>query len=297
VYGVPALAVGIERGVRAVAAPSEGPLRLAVPTWDVEVTAGDGSELGRALGALAEVSGFSAPVRIEATVDLPPGGGLGCSAALGVAVARAMDTVADADTIAARVGAWERVFHGNPSGVDAAVAAAGGCVEFTRGMDGAPSRIDSVRVGAPLTVCIGHSGKSSSTAVMVEGVARLRADRPGDVDEAFKAIRALVGPARRAIEWGDRSSLGHLMDLNQMWLSALEVTTPAIDRLCMLARDHGAYGAKLTGAGGGGCVVALVSGTPGARHVLSAWRASGFHGFATRVVPARYEHEDIATSA
>jgi mevalonate kinase len=292
VYGVPALAVGIERGVRAVATPCTGALRLAVPGWGVEVMAGDRSDLGRALAALAEASDVTASLAIEATVDLPPGGGLGCSAALGVAVARAMDPASDPETIAARVMAWELIFHGNPSGVDAAVSSCGGCVEFTKGERGASALIEPVQVAAPLTVCIGHSGKSSGTAAMVESVARLRAERPQRVGEAFDAIRTLVKAGRRALEWGDRASLGRLMDMNQTWLAA-----PPIDDLCRIARDHGAYGAKLTGAGGGGCVVAVVSGAPGAKHVLQGWRAAGFEGFATRVVPTNVELEDIVESA
>jgi mevalonate kinase len=298
VYGVPALAVGIERGVRAVATPCAGVSRLAVPGWGVEVAAGDRSDLGRALAAIAEASDLATSLAIEATVDLPPGGGLGCSAALGVAVARAIDPASDPETIAARVMAWERIFHGNPSGVDAAVASCGGCVEFTKGGEsGGPARIEPVRLAAPLTVCIGHSGKSSSTVAMVESVARLRSERPQRVKEAFDAIRALVRAGRRALEWGDRASLGRLMDMNQMWLGALRLSTPAIDDLCRVARDHGAYGAKLTGAGGGGCVVAVVSGVPGAKHVLQGWRAAGFEGFATRVAPANVELEDIVESA
>ena len=297
VYGVPALAVGIERGVRAVATPCTGESRLAVPSWGVEVTLGARSDLGRALAALADACGLSTPLAIEASVDLPHGSGLGCSAALGVAVARAIDPRASAEQIAERVSSWERVFHGNPSGVDAAVASCGGCVEFTRGDAGGRSRVDPVTIAAPLTVCIGNSGKSSSTAVMVESVARLRAERPALVGEAFDAIGSLVAAGRRAIERGDRASLGRLMDANQTWLGTLSLSTPAIDELCRIARARGACGAKLTGAGGGGCVVALVSGAATAQVVLRSWRAAGFDGFATRFAPATPELERIVESA
>ena len=76
------------------------------------------------------------------------------------------------------------------------------------------------------------------------------------------------------------------MDLNQVWLAELGLSTPAIDRMCRLAREHGAFGSKLTGAGGGGSVVALVNGGHGAWQVLHAWRGAGFEGFVTRVAPA-----------
>jgi mevalonate kinase len=306
VYGVPAIAVGIEHGVRAQARPLErGPSRLLVREWGVDVAACDedapssgavaaagAPDLGRALGAILRASAFEEPVAIEAQVDLPPGGGLGCSAALGVAVARALDATAMSDVIAERVMAWERVFHGNPSGIDAACAARGGCISFTKG-----EGFETVPVGSPLTLCIGHSGAASSTKSMVEAVARLRARRPEVVQKTFDGIRSLVRNARLAIEAGDRIGLGRLMDLNQMLLSGLFVSTEEIERLCDLARAKGALGAKLTGAGGGGCVVALVNGASGAESVLEAWRGAGFEGFATRVASARQPEALISDSA
>ncbi len=296
VYGVPAVAVGIERGVRAVATPIErGPTRLAVAVWGVEIDANDDRDLGRALRALVEVSaaaGAEAPVHIDAQVDLPPGGGLGCSAALGVAAARAIDPAASVETIAERVMAWERVFHGNPSGIDAAVAARGGGISFTKG-----SGIEPIRIGAPLTLCIGNSGTSSSTRAMVEAVAHLRERRPEIVHKSFEGIKSLVRNARLAIEAGDLFALGRLMDLNQMLLSGIFVSTTEIEQMCAIARAEGAFGAKLTGAGGGGCVVALVHGGAEAERVLAAWKGAGYDGFATRVAAEGRSGQSMSESA
>jgi mevalonate kinase len=294
VYGTPAIAVGIEHGVRADARSIEsGPSRLAVREWGVEVEADDDdTDLGKAYAALLKASASEAPVRVEAQVDLPPGGGLGCSAALGVAVARAIDPSASVEVIAERVMAWESVFHGNPSGIDAACASRGGFVAFTKG-----EGIQTLQAGASLTLCVGNSGIASSTKTMVEAVARLRARRPEVVHKSFEGIRSLVRNARLAIEAGDRFALGRLMDLNQMLLSGLFVSTPEIERLCGLARDSGALGAKLTGAGGGGCVVALVNGASASEAVLQAWRAAGFQGFATRVAPAHRHRAAIGETA
>jgi mevalonate kinase len=120
---------------------------------------------------------------------------------------------------------------------------------------------------------------------MVDSVARLRERRPEIVDKTFEGIRSLVSNARLAIEAGDRFALGRLMDLNQMLLSGLYVSTPEIERMCALAREAGALGAKLTGAGGGGSVVALVPSSAVAEAVLAAWKAEKFDGFATCVAP------------
>jgi mevalonate kinase len=297
VYGVPALAVGIEHGVRVHARPlASGPARLAVKTWGVEVEASlTDPDLGRALALLLEASSCEAPMAFEAEVELPPGGGLGCSAALGVAVARAIDPSAKPDVIADRVMAWEGVFHGNPSGIDAACAARGGCIQFLKGEKG--PEIEGVHAGAPLTLCVGNSGHASSTKTMVEAVARMKERRPEVVEKSFEGIRSLVRNARLAIEAGDRFALGRLMDLNQMLLSGLFVSTPEIERMCSLAREAGALGAKLTGAGGGGCVAALVPEAEQANAVLRAWHKEGFQGFATRVASSHRHERAIGEAA
>jgi mevalonate kinase len=284
VYGVPAIAVGIDRGARARAVPLErGPSRLHVNRWNIAVREDDeGHDLARAFRALLDAARDAdaslGAHAVEVDADLPPGGGLGCSAAMGIAIARALDARVSEDALQARAMAWERVFHGNPSGVDSAVSARGGCVYFRKG-----EAIEPVRTRGALHLCIGHCGVGSSTKSMVDSVARLRARRPEIVAKTFEGVRSLVNNARLAIEAGDRFALGRLMDLNQMLLSGLFVSTPEIERMCSMARGVGALGAKLTGAGGGGSVVALVPSTAVADAVLSAWKAENFDGFATSV--------------
>lgn len=294
VYGVPAIAVGIERGARATATPiSSAPSTLRVREWNMTVREDDdtGAPLARAFRDLLRVTrdaGVAVPsaISVEAEAALPPGGGLGCSAALGVAVARALDPEASPEVIAERTGAWEGVFHGNASGVDAAVAALGGCVIFERGAapaDGqaASSTIQRIRVPGVFHLCIGNTGEASSTRSMVEAVARMRERRPETTKKTFDAIHTLVKNARLAIEAGDRNAVGQMLDLNQMLLSGLFVSTPEIEQLCSSARAAGALGSKLTGAGGGGCVVALVDTAEIGASVLSTWKSEGFDGFLT----------------
>ncbi len=283
VYGVPAIAVGVDRGATAVARPLlVGPSRLRVRTWGIDVAADDAErDLARAFRALLEASRVAGPLEVEAEADLPPGAGLGCSAALGVAVARAVDPAASDEAIIARAMEWERVFHGNPSGVDAAVATLGGSVLFERGLPPAP-----LPIGAPLVLAVGHSGMASSTRSMVESVARQRARRPEVVDKTFEGVRAVVNNARLAIEAGDLFALGKLLDMNQMLLAGLLLSTQEIEQMCGLARAAGALGAKLTGAGGGGSVVALVESRAAAQGVLAAWERAGFSGFIAEAGPA-----------
>ncbi len=276
VYGVPAIAAGIERGVEARALPAaSSSLRIG----ERSAVPGDGSDLG--LGFQALLAELGAPVlAVEATLELPPGAGLGASAALGVAIARAVLAAQGLSADAARVlratAAWEGVYHGNPSGVDAAAAANDGCIWFDKAHGPAP-----IALVRDLILAIGIAGPPASTKLMVEGVARLRERRPQVVDKALEGVRALVQNARRCLEAGDLPGLGSLMNYNQMLLSGLFVSTEGIERCCGLARDAGALGAKLTGAGGGGAVVALCDGD--AAPVLSAWGRAGIECFGSLV--------------
>jgi mevalonate kinase len=283
VYGAPALAAGIERGARAEAttlAPGEAS-RLHLGGDVIAADPASTDDRARAFAALLAEGRAAVGVVVEATSELPAGGGLGSSAAIGVAAGRAVaglfDPIIDGEA-AARAAAWERVFHGNPSGIDTAAAAIGGCFRFTREHGAHP-----IKVAAPLVLCIGWSGSASSTRTMVEGLARLRERKPEMVDKSIAGITALVANAALAVEAGDLRALGQLLDLNQMILAGLLLSTGPIEDLCATARAAGALGAKLTGAGGGGSVIALAEDDDAAAKVLDAWRGAGVSGFVTRV--------------
>jgi len=112
-------------------------------------------------------------------------------------------------------------------------------------------------------------------------VAKLRERRREMVDRSVRAIDSLVQNAKLALEAGDTVGLGRLMDLNQMLLSGLMLSTEEIETMCRLAREAGALGVKLTGSGGGGCVVALAPDDPAP--ILERWEKAGFRSFSTRV--------------
>jgi mevalonate kinase len=270
VYGRPALAAGIDRGVeaefRAEPVPrGDAPVALRVAPWNVDFTPGDETEVGRALAAmLAALPAVPADAprgTVHASILLPGSGGLGSSAALGVATARALSAgllghaLGHDETLAAAL-AWERVFHGNPSGVDHTVAALGGAGTFTRS-----EGFRQVRLRAPLRLLVADTGERTPTRETVAQVARQHARRPEATEKIFDAIAALVQNAVLALGAGDLRALGQLMDLNQALLASLMLSTERTEELCRAARDAGAFGAKLTGGGGGGCVLAL----PGAR--------------------------------
>jgi mevalonate kinase len=277
VYGTPALACGLGRGATATASRSAHSELLI----DEKRVASD-SEAGRALAALLANLNLGAH-RVQVEVQIPTGVGLGASAAIGVAVAKAIleteseEAADDTARALSAADAWERVFHGNPSGIDAACALFGGCVRFQKGAGATP-----IAIGRPLPLAIAVAGPPSSTKLMVESVARLKARRPEQFSQTLEAITALVNNAQSCLLDGNLDGLGQLLDYNQMLLSAWFLSTEDIEKCCRVARESGARGAKLTGAGGGGCVIA-VPGDEGSEPILEAWRAHGFRCFASVV--------------
>lgn len=281
VYGVPAIAAGLERGATAVASAASD---VALATISLgnhsSAAATDDTELGRAFAAILTTL-KAPPCNVGVTLEIPAGVGLGASAAIAVAVARAVlelggEPSPKLERVVDAAMAWERVFHGNPSGVDAWAAAHGGCLTFRR-----DSGIVPLRVARDMPLAIGIAGPPASTKLMVEGLSRLRDRKPDMVQKSFDGVESLVKNAALCIEAGDLPGLGKLLDLNQMLLAGLFLSTEEIERACSIARGAGALGAKLTGAGGGGCVIALADGDP--EPILAAWRAQGIDGFSTVV--------------
>lgn len=289
VYGIPAIAVGLKNGARAEARQAD---RATIRVGTRQATSGDGSELSRAFDALLQTLG-APPCSVTVEVDIPTGVGLGASASIGVATARAVIEATEAGAAAAAdprkrlyeaAMSWERVFHGNPSGIDAWGAAFGGCFSFVRG-----GGVHSLKVAVPLTLAVAVAGPAASTREMVEGLARLRDRKPELAEKSFRGIESLVKNAVLCIEAGDCVGLGKLMDLNQMLLAGLFLSTDELERACDLARGAGALGAKLTGSGGGGCVVALADQDPSP--ILAAWRQAGLECFSS-IVPSSAENTE-----
>jgi len=257
VHGYPAIAVGIEKGVTAEAKSAERDL-LRLSPWNLALRPDpQGDEpLERAFGAVLALYSDRPALEVSAEVELPAGAGLGCSAAIGVAVLDAIDRVLRIERsrtdLAEAALAWERVFHGNPSGIDNAMSAVGGVALYRKG-----DPLQPLRSNKPLHLVIGYSGASSSTKEMVASVARQLEGDPERVNKAFEGIEVLVRNAKLAIESGDHIALGQLLDFNHTILSSLMLCTSKLEEMCQTARRAGALGAKMTGAGGGGCMFAL----------------------------------------
>jgi mevalonate kinase len=212
--------------------------------------------------ALAELGIEDEPDwRIDLQSTIPMASGLGSGAALSTALVRAIFAAAgreaNAEKVSRIVYESERIYHGTPSGIDNTVIAYGTPIWFVRGQ-GAETFAPPV----PFTIAIADSGIRSPTKETVGDVRRAWEAAPAAYEARFDAIAALVYAARSAITVGDLVALGQLMDDNHTLLRELGVSSPPLDRLVLAARAAGAFGAKLSGGGRGGNVIALVR--PGA---------------------------------
>jgi mevalonate kinase len=294
VFGQPALAAGLARGLTLEASPLPergAPIELRIPEWDIDLSLAPASEHPVARACLEVLAHCDGPVtgwRIDGVARVPCGAGLGSSAALTVALARlALGAQTDGgepdldDVIAASM-IGEQVFHGTPSGIDSTVAARGGVLSFIRG---APCEM--VDLATPLQLVVIPSGIPRQTGMLVSGVRARRERLPEIIDPILVSLGQLVRRGRVALSHGELTEFAELCTIAHELLGALGVSLPALDRSCATAVQHGALAAKLTGAGGGGCVFALCDTPASAQRLLDALASSqpGTGPFAVEVEP------------
>jgi mevalonate kinase len=204
---------------------------------------------------------------------IPIARGLGSGAAVATAVARALSRYfghsPQPDEISRLVYEVEKLHHGTPSGVDNTVIAFEQPVYFIKGKD-----MKRLSVGAPLNLIIADTGVTSSTREVVGDVRRRWQSQPDDYEGLFDEIGAVVRLAKTAIEQGTGKETGRLMDQNHDLLKTLGVSCFDLDRLVREARAAGALGAKMSGAGWGGNMVALIQ-PEDVQAVASALREAG----------------------
>lgn len=284
VYGYPAIVAGLGTGATAAAHFAAKPHMTLTNGMTGERLADVGPDddvpLGRAYRAILEAFEITGPMAVDVALHLPIGAGLGSSAAMAVAVSRAIESVAGGPpgTVQAAVEASESVFHGTASGIDQAAALRGGMFRFRSPNEVQPLVVPQFQVLA----C--QAGPGASTAPMVRHVRSRAAQLPDITRSIFVAIEAVVERAESALTGGDWDTVGQLMTINHGLLCSLGVSTPALDDACHVARDAGAHGAKLTGAGGGGCVFAVAPADKQA-DVIGAWHERGLPTFSFELEP------------
>jgi mevalonate kinase len=265
VYGRPAIAVPVKQ-VRACvtieeASPGAGCTIIASDlnrTVRLVYAAADDPLAAIARVTLEHLSAPEPDVIITISSTIPIASGMGSGAAVSTAIARALAThlnhLLDDRTISSLVFEVEKLYHGTPSGIDNTVVTHARPVFFVR-----DRLTDILTVKLPLHILIADTGIPSSTKAVVQDVRAGWEANPERYDAMFRSIGQIAIMARAAIESGEHYALGALMDGNQWLLRAMGVSSSEIDQLTQAARRAGAMGAKLSGAGRGGNVIALVS--------------------------------------
>jgi hydroxymethylglutaryl-CoA reductase len=287
VYGKRAIAAPVPLAVHSKVVDTDNGVWIVMPRWGVELRLHDNPKNRSSIeetGALIleELGLKNRAMRIEVYSEIPRAMGLGGSAAVAVAIIRALDAhyelgLSDDDVNRYAYRA-EQVAHGTPSGIDNTVATFGKPILYRAGT---PPEIEELYFAQPIRFVIGITGAESLTA---RTVARVRAAREKNrpvIDRIFRGIDALTGQALAAIKRHDLERLGDLMNVCHGLLNSLQVSSWELEELIQIAREHGVLGAKLTGGGGGGSMIALCP--DNAERVIQAMNAAGYQAFEVSV--------------
>jgi hydroxymethylglutaryl-CoA reductase len=287
VYGSHAVAAPIPIAIQAKVEDEDEGIHLVIPRWGVEERLQKGVEHKHSIYnsldlILGSLNLADKDMRIEVYPNVPRAMGLGGSAALAVAIIRALishyKTELSEDEINELAYESEKLVHGTPSGIDNTMATFGRFILYRKGK---PPLMKEIHAPKPIPIVIGLSGVESLTLKMVSKVRHSWEKNKSMYDQIFEQINDISLNGVKAIEDYDLEALGDLMNLNQGLLNALQVSTWELEELIEVARENGALGAKITGGGGGGAMVALCP--DNAQKVADAMKAAGYEAMVAEI--------------
>lgn len=290
VHGVPGIVSAIDSSTDAIVTKAQNGLTIK----DDRKTAKGYSEEKRlqqieSIERMLKAMGLDpkTPLDIWIGGSLPGFSGLGASAASSVAIAKAISKEFNLNLTNEKINAvayeGEKAYAGNPSGIDNTAATYGGVMWFKKNPTGGRDLVERVNLKEPVEIVIGSTGIVANTKAMVEGVAERKKANPAKYDPIFKQAEVLAVEGRRTLEAGDLKRVGILMNENHRLLQEIGVSSKELDLLVDMARKEGALGAKLTGGGGGGCMVALTPGKELQDRVANAFKNAGYEYIATKI--------------
>jgi hydroxymethylglutaryl-CoA reductase len=280
VYGKHALALPIRNAVSARVSLGNPQSTLTIPEWglwqELDPDAESRCDLGTAIALIArELDVSPNGIGVQVHSDLPRAMGLGSSAAIAVAIIRAFDMAfklgIDDDRVNAIAFECEKLAHGTPSGLDNTVATFERPLLFRRESELELSPIELIEEPPIVVAC---SNSAGLTVEQVAGVRSRFAKNKRPYEAIFSEMDEISRCGAEALITADYASLGSLMNICHGLLNAIEVSTPELESMVSIARAAGAAGAKLTGAGGGGSIVAVCPGMQDS--VAAALQAAGF---------------------
>ncbi|RKQ29051.1 mevalonate kinase [Oceanobacillus halophilus] len=213
---------------------------------------------------------------IKISSSIPPGKGLGSSASVAISVIRSLFAFANRtyseEEILDLANIAETHAHGQPSGIDTLTITSSSPVWYEKDFP-----IKYIDLKEDFYFVVADSGRVGDTRMSVESVARLLKSAPKRIHRKLERIGELTHQAKHALEKAGKHLLGHLLDEAQRELEALGVSDAGLNRLIYFARQEGALGAKLTGGGNGGCIIALARNEVHSRQLAENLRKYGAH--------------------
>ena len=279
VYGRHAIAVPVPLNIRVKVEEADDGVLLMIPSWGVEYYLDKKPEERQSFEKpaaliLEKMNLNNVGMKIEVFSDIPRGMGLGGSAVLAVSIIKALNHHYKMGLSEQEINQMayesEKIAHGNPSGIDNTIATYGYPLIYRKGEKTLKERL---QIKEPLNLVLAFSKSEGLTAKTVAHVRKQWKSNQEMYDGVFDDIDAIVLNGIQAIQDNDLKQLGELMNFNQGLLNTLQVSTPELERMIHVARDAGAFGAKLTGGGGGGAMIA-VSDNPD--EIIEAFDNEGF---------------------
>jgi len=223
--------------------------------------------------------------KITLAGDLVAASGVGASAASCAAIARAFSDELGLNYSDEKVNEvayeGEKGYHGTPSGIDNTAATFGGLIWYKR--EGLSQLMEHMKLKKPVEIVMGNTGIVADTKLVVAGVKERKENEPEKYASIFKIAERLAHDARRQLEAFHLEEVGVYMDQNHELLQQIEVSSRELDMLVDLARNNGAFGAKMTGTGRGGYMVALTPGGDLQERVAQAIEKKGFQALRTTI--------------
>ncbi len=235
----------------------------------------------RSIDRILEVMGIDAeknPIKITFGGTLLAGSGVGASAASCVSLARALNTEFELGLSTQEVNqvAWQGEFpyHGIASGVDNTASTYGGLLLFQ--LINGQQHFEKIRTPQPFEIVLANSGVTANTALLDEVTDRQKKDDPQLFASRLKTITSQAYAMKQALEAGDLQTVGKIMTENHRLLVDMQFSHEILDDLCKSALELGAWGAKVTGGGRGGYMVALTPGKQLQDKVAGAFDRQGY---------------------
>jgi mevalonate kinase len=292
VYGLPAIASALESSTIADVNVLEGngwivdDQRPSTPGYK-KVKYNDAMQSIKNVLNYLKIDTANQKLQITFSGDLVAASGVGASAAQCTSLVRALNKTfnlnLDDDQINNAAYEGEKAYHGTPSGIDNTASTFGGLIWFKKNLNGKKNTIDLLKSPIKIPLVIGNTGITASTTEVVDDVRKLKNENSEKFNKIFNDYENLAQKAKDALLQGEIKKIGSLMNQNHKLLQQISVSGEINDKLVQIALNNGAMGAKMTGTGRGGLIIALADNIKVQEQIYYSIINEGFTAWKTKI--------------